>query len=78
MTQSLTDRLQTFVEGAHSRFEGVLIHSVSGKNRCCVGALIVLMQRYRWGLVKTLEYLNAKKPGLEMTAAILKELLEFE
>ena len=36
------------------------------------------MQRYRWGLIKTLEFLNAKKPGLEMTASILKELLAYE
>lgn len=36
------------------------------------------MQRYRWGLIKTLEFLNAKKPGLEMTSLILKELLAFE
>jgi hypothetical protein len=55
-----------------------MIHSVNGKNRCCIAALLVLMQRYRWGLIKTLEFLNAKKPGLEMTASILKELVAFE
>lgn len=36
------------------------------------------MQRFRWGLVKSLEFLNAKKPGLEMTASLLKKLLQFE
>lgn len=36
------------------------------------------MQRYRWGLIKSLEYLNAKKPGLEMTTSLLKELMDFE
>lgn len=36
------------------------------------------MQRYRWGLIKTLEFLNSKKPGLEMTPSLLKKLLLFE
>jgi hypothetical protein len=36
------------------------------------------MQRFRWGLVKSLEFLNAKKPGLEMTASLLKKLLQYE
>jgi len=65
------------VTTALSNYEGVLIHSVNGKNRCCIAALVVFMKRYRWGLIKTLEFLNAKKPGLEMTASILKELLIF-
>jgi hypothetical protein len=36
------------------------------------------MQRFRWGLIKSLEFLNAKKPGLEMTSSLLKKLLSFE
>ena len=36
------------------------------------------MHRYRWGLIKTLEFLNSKKPGLEMTASLLKKLLSYE
>lgn len=36
------------------------------------------MSRFRWGLVKSLEYINARKPGLEMTASLLKKLLQFE
>jgi hypothetical protein len=78
LTRELTKDILNYVELALKESEGVLIHSVNGKNRCCIAALIVLMQRYRWGLIKTLEFLNAKKPGLEMTASILKELLNFE
>jgi hypothetical protein len=58
--------------------QGILIHSLNGRNRCVVAAIIVFMQRYRWGLIKTLEFLNAKKPGLEMTASLLKKLLQYE
>lgn len=43
-----------------------------------MAALLVLMHRFRWGLIKTLEFLNHKKPGLEMTATLLKRLLLFE
>ena len=78
LTPDISNSIYQFIENALNQFEGVLIHSVNGKNRCCIAALIVLMQRYRWGLIKTLEFLNAKKPGLEMTASILKELLAFE
>jgi hypothetical protein len=72
------DSIYNFVTTALSDYKGVLIHSVNGKNRCCVAALLVLMQRFRWGLIKTLEFLNHKKPGLEMTATLLKKLLLFE
>ena len=40
-----------------------------------IAAIIIFMQRFRWGLIKTLEFLNARKPGLEMTASLLKKLL---
>lgn len=43
-----------------------------------MAALVFFMVRYRWGLIKTLEFLNTKKPGLEMTASLLKRLLAFE
>ncbi|CDW83291.1 dual specificity catalytic domain containing protein [Stylonychia lemnae] len=67
-----------FLSKAFDNYEGVLIHSLYGKNRCCVAAVIFLMSRFKWGLIKSLEYLNAKKPGLEMTTSLLKHLLDFE
>jgi len=78
LTEEVTNGIYTFIQNAHNDFQGVLIHSVNGRNRCCIAALIVLMQRFRWGLVKSLEFMNAKKPGLEMTASLLKKLLQFE
>ena len=75
LTEEITNGIYQFVSGAHNDFQGVLIHSVNGRNRCCIAALLVLMQRFRWGLVKSLEFMNAKKPGLEMTASLLKKLL---
>jgi hypothetical protein len=78
LNEEVTNGIYTFFSQAHNDFQGVLIHSVNGKNRCCIAALVVMMQRFRWGLVKSLEFINAKKPGLEMTASLLKKLLQFE
>lgn len=68
----------SFINHGLDNYQGVLIHSLNGKNRSCIAALLFLMNRYRWGLIKSLEFLNAKKPGLEMTASLLKTLLEYE
>ena len=73
-----TQGIMKFTDECFSDMQGLLIHSLNGKNRCVVAALVIFMQRYRWGLIKTLEFLNAKKPGLEMTASLLKKLLQFE
>lgn len=78
LTEEVTNGIFNFVQGAHNDYQGVLIHSVNGRNRCCIAALIVLMSKFRWGLVKSLEFINAKKPGLEMTASLLKKLLQLE
>ena len=75
LNDEVTSAIYNFVTTAHSDHQGVLVHSVNGRNRCCIAALVVLMQRFRWGLVKSLEFMNAKKPGLEMTASLLKKLL---
>jgi hypothetical protein len=78
LSESVTKSISDFVENSLKEYQGVLIHSLNGKNRSCVAALIVLMNRFKWGIIKTLEFLNAKKPGLEMTASMLKTLLDFE
>ena len=78
LSVKVTNEILQFVEQGLADFQGVLIHSLNGKNRGVVAALIVFMQRYRWGLIKTLEFLNSKKPGLEMTPSLLKKLLQFE
>lgn len=38
----------------------------------------VKMIRYRWGLLKTLEYINQKKPDVQLTASVLRSLNIFE
>ena len=37
-----------------------------------------LMRKYRWSLLKTLEFLNSRRPDLEIRATFIKQLSEFE
>ena len=43
LTEDVSRGIYNFVHTAHSDYQGVLIHSVNGRNRCCIAALIVLM-----------------------------------
>ena len=36
------------------------------------------MQKYRWSLYKTLEYLNSRRPDLEIRASFVSQLADFE
>ena len=36
------------------------------------------MQKYRWSLYKTLEFLNSRRPDLEVRAAFVSQLADFE
>lgn len=37
-----------------------------------------IMRKYRWGLLKTLEFLNSRRPELEIRATFIKQLSEYE
>ena len=37
-----------------------------------------LMRKYRWSLLKTLEFLNSRRPDLEIRATFIKQLSEYE
>ena len=36
------------------------------------------MRKYRWSLIKTLEFLNSRRPDLEIKATFIQQLQEFE
>jgi hypothetical protein len=36
------------------------------------------MRKYRWTLLKTLEFLNSRRPDLEIRATFIKQLSEYE
>lgn len=67
-----------FIEEALGNTTSALIHSVRGQNRACSLATAYLMRKYRWTLVKALEFLNYRKPTLEIAPAFLQQLMAYE
>ena len=37
-----------------------------------------LMRKYRWSLLKTLEFLNSRRPDLEIRASFIQQLQDYE
>jgi hypothetical protein len=54
--------------------ESVLIKSEKAQNRAGFVVAAFIMRRYRWSMLKTLEFLNSRRQDLEMRPAFLKQL----
>ena len=67
-----------FIEEALNATESVLVHSVRGQSRatCALGAYI--MRKYKWSLLKSLEFLNSRRPDLEIRATFIHQLSAYE
>jgi len=68
----ISDEIHRFMEEALSAHESVLVQSVRALNRCCFVIAAFLMRRYRWTLLKTLEFLNSRRPDLELRHSFLQ------
>ena len=66
-TKSIFD----FIEVAAKKSESVLVHSVRGQSRAASALACYLMRKYRWSLYKTLEFLNSRRPDLEIKATFI-------
>lgn len=73
-----TNDIFAFVEEAMTEYESVLVHSVRGQSRASCVIATYLMRKYRWSLLKTLEFLNSRRPDLEIRATFIKQLSEYE
>ena len=47
-------------------------------NRACFVIASYIMRKYRWSLLKTLEFLNSRRPDLEMRQSFLSQLSLYE
>ena len=56
----------------------MLIQSIKAQNRGCFVIGAWLMRRYRWSFLKTLEFLNSRRPDLEMRPSFLRQLQMYE
>jgi hypothetical protein len=54
------------------------VQSVKAQNRACFVIAAFIMRRYRWSLLKTLEFLNSRRPDLEMRPSFLSQLSMYE
>lgn len=54
------------------------MQSVRAQNRACFVIAAFLMRRYRWSLLKTLEFVNSRRTDLEMRPSFLSQLSQYE
>jgi len=67
-----------FIDDAMAQYESVLVHSVRGQSRASCVIATFLMRKYSWSLLKTLEFLNSRRPDLEIRATFIKQLSDYE
>jgi protein-tyrosine phosphatase len=71
-TDSITNEIFKFIDEAMNDYESVLVHSVRGQSRSSCVIASFMMRKYRWSLLKTLEFLNSRRPDLEIRATFIK------
>lgn len=67
-----------FIEEACEQTESVLVHSVRGQSRATCTLAAYIMRKYRWSLLKSLEFLNSRRPDLEIRATFIHQLSAYE
>ena len=67
-----------FIEEAVEATESVLVHSVRGQSRATCTLAAYIMRKYRWSLLKALEFLNNRRPDLEIRATFIHQLSAYE
>ncbi|CAD8184443.1 unnamed protein product [Paramecium octaurelia] len=72
------NEIYQFIEQAHNNGESVLVHSVRGQSRSCCALTAYFMRKYKWKLYKTLEFLNSRRPDLEIRANFYHQLSQLE
>lgn len=76
--ENTTIEIFEFIEQTLEKSESVLVHSARGQSRASAVIAIYLMKKYKWTLLKTLEFLNSRRPDLEIRASFIQQLNMFE
>ena len=76
--EKIPDEIFRFIEEAVEQHQSVLIQSMKAQNRACFVVATYIMRKYRWGIMKTLEFLNSRRPDLEMRSSFLIQLQMYE
>lgn len=69
-----TKAIFDFIENAIKKYESVLVHSVRGQSRSSSVLAAYFMRKYRWSMLKTLEFLNSRRPDLEIRGTFIQQL----
>lgn len=72
---TILNELCEFIDSALNNGESCLIWSVNGISRCTCVAAGYLMNKYSWGLYKTLDYLNSRKSNLNLNPNFVHQLV---
>ena len=56
----------------------MLIFSRNGSSTVCVAVVVYFMNKFRWSLLKSLEYINSKRKGFSLPASALNKLEIYE
>ncbi|CAD8153110.1 unnamed protein product [Paramecium octaurelia] len=72
------NKIFTFIEECFQQGESCLVHSVRGQSRACCVLAAYFMKKYSWTLYKTLEFLNSRRPDLEIRASFFYQLNALE
>lgn len=76
--EKIPDEIFNFMNEALENHESVLIKSEKAQNRACFVIAAFVMRRYRWSMIKTLEFLNSRRQDLEMRPSFLRQLQMYE
>jgi len=69
-----TKQIFDFIEAGAKKSESILVHSVRGHSRAASVLACYIMRKYRWSMIKTLEFLNSRRPQLEIKASFIQQL----
>ena len=74
----LFSKLYEFIESTLAQGESVLVHSARGQCRCICVVTVYMMRKYRWNLFKTLEFINFRRPDMDVRPNFLSQLAHLE
>ena len=74
----ILDDLCEFVDVSLQHGISVLLFSSRGEGRCIVASLAYLMCKYCWGLDKSIEFVQSKKPDMNVNKGFMQQLMKLD
>lgn len=72
------NKIYNFIEEAYEQGESCLVHSLRGQSRASTVLAAYFMKKFKWSLYKTIEFLNNRRPDLEIRASFIRQLSYYE